>query len=168
MIILGVLAGGSITSRYILLWYWATFIVIGAQGVWTWGLSLLLNWGAHTMGAPIFPLVAFWWHWQLFIQFDSSPPHQPVLLVYSTMLGRYCIWPGRALYLVWISPWPVAIGWHLLSSVAILAAGVGVVVAPWHGHYAQLFPAPWKNCSTVVGDFGDCCVGCFKSSVSHH
>ena len=99
IIFLWVPAGGSITSRYIFLWhqingglwrilYWPTFIIIGAQGFWTWGLSLLLNWGAHTMGAPIFTLVAFWWHWQLFIQYDSSPLHQPVLLVFGTIWGR--------------------------------------------------------------------------------
>ena len=35
--------------------------------------------------------------------------------------------------------------------VAILAAGLGVVVTPWHGHHAQYVSAPWKDCSTVVG-----------------
>ena len=28
-----------------------------------------------------------------------------------------------------------------MPSVAILAAGLGVVVAPWHGHHAQHIPA---------------------------
>ena len=33
------------------------------------------------MGAPIFTLVAFGGTWHLFIWYDSSPSHQPVLLV---------------------------------------------------------------------------------------
>ena len=43
-------------------------------------------------------------------------------------------------HLVWISLWLVAIGCHLVLSVAILTAGVGKVVAPWHGHNAQHIP----------------------------
>ena len=45
-------------------------------------------------------------------------------------------------------------GCHMLTSgvsVAILAAGFGVVVAPWYGHHTQHISAPWKDCSTVVG-----------------
>ena len=38
-----------------------------------------------------------------------------------------------------------------MPSVAILAAGLGVVVALWQEHHTQHIPAPWKECSTVVG-----------------
>ena len=38
---------------------WATFIMIGAQGFWAWGLSLSLKWGTCTMDAPILTPVAF-------------------------------------------------------------------------------------------------------------
>ena len=49
-----------------------------------------------------------------------------------------------------------------MPSVAPLAAGLGVVVALWHGHHAQHIPGPCKDCSTVVGSSGDCwVVGCF-------
>ena len=61
-------------------------------------------------------------------------------------------------HFVWISLWLVAI--------AILVAGVGMVVAPWHGNYAKHIPASWKDCSTVVGDPGDCLEGCVIPSVS--
>ena len=40
------------------------------------------------MGAPIFTLVAFGGTWHPFLQFDFSPPHQPVLLVFCTIWGR--------------------------------------------------------------------------------
>ena len=71
-------------------------------------------------------------------------------------------------YLVWISLWLVAIDWFWVPSVAMLAAGVGVVVAPWHRNYAQHIPVSWEDCFTVVGGSGDCWDGCFKTSVSHH
>ena len=65
-------------------------------------------------------------------------------------------------HLVWI-------GWHLVLSVAIPAAGIGVVVAPWHGHHAQHVPAFWEDCSTVtVGGSGKCWEGCFIPSVYHY
>ena len=38
-----------------------------------------------------------------------------------------------------------------MPSVAILAAGLGVVVAPWHGHHVLHISTPWKDCSPVVG-----------------
>ena len=39
------------------------------------------------MGAPIFTHIAFGGIWHLFIQYDSSPPHQPVLLEYLVPSG---------------------------------------------------------------------------------
>ena len=145
-------AGGSITSRCILLchqingglWrilYKATFIIIGAQGVLNLGLSLSPKWGAHTMGAPIFTC-CLQWHWQLFIQYDSSPQHQPVSSLFGINLGwiLHMIWEGS--HLMWVSLWHVETCWHWVPSVAILVAGLGVVVVPWHGHHAQLIPAP--------------------------
>ena len=53
-------------------------LLLVCKGFWTWGLSFLLIWGACTMGAPIFTLVTFGGTWHLFIQYDSSPCHQPV------------------------------------------------------------------------------------------
>ena len=43
-----------------------------------------------------------------------------------------------------------------MPSVAILAAGVGVVVAPWYGHNVQHISASLEDCSTFVGCSGDC------------
>ena len=40
------------------------------------------------MGAPISTLVAFGGTWHPFIQYDFSPSHQPVLLVFCTIWGR--------------------------------------------------------------------------------
>ena len=40
------------------------------------------------MGAPIFALVTFCGTWHPFIQYDFTPPHQPVLLVFCTIWGR--------------------------------------------------------------------------------
>ena len=120
------------------------------KGYWTWGLSLSLNWGAHTMDAPIFTLVAFWWHWQ----FSSGM----TLLHHINLCCWYLVPSGvdphmtwERSHLVWISLWLVAIGWHLVLYVAILAAGLGVVVTPWHGNHALHISATWKDCSPVVG-----------------
>ena len=41
------------------------------------------------MGEPIFTLVTFDGTWHPFIQYDSSPPHLPMLLVFWYPLGRY-------------------------------------------------------------------------------
>ena len=59
----------------------------------------------------------------------------------------HMIWEGS--HLVWISLW-LAIHWHMMPSAAILSAGLGVVVAPWHRHYPAYF-YPWKDCSPAVG-----------------
>ena len=39
----------------------------------------------------------------------------------------------------------------MMPSVAILSAGLRVVVAPWHGHHVPHISTPWKDCSPVVG-----------------
>ena len=54
-------------------------------------------------------------------------------------------------HLVWISLLLVAIGWYWVPSVAILSAGVRVVVAPWHGHHAQHIPPSEEDCFIVAG-----------------
>ena len=38
-----------------------------------------------------------------------------------------------------------------MPSVAILSAGLVVVVAPWHGHHVLHISTPCKDCSPVVG-----------------
>ena len=55
-----------------------------------------------------------------------------------------------------------------MPSVAILAAGVGVVVAPWHGNHVLHISTPWKDCSPVVGVLVTAWWVAFRSSASHH
>ena len=38
-----------------------------------------------------------------------------------------------------------------MPSVPILAAGVEMVVDPWHGHHVLHISTPWKDCCPVVG-----------------
>ena len=61
------------------------------------------------MDAPNFTLVARGGTWHPFIQYDFSPSHQPVLLVFvPSGVDPHMIWEGS--HLVWISLWLVAIG----------------------------------------------------------
>ena len=38
-----------------------------------------------------------------------------------------------------------------MPSVAILSAGLGVMVAPWHWLHVLHISTPWEDCSPVVG-----------------
>ena len=126
-------------------------LLLVLKGFWTYGLSLSLNWGAHTMGAPIFILVAFGGTWHFFLS-SMTFLHPINLCCWCFVLSEvdpHMIWEGS--HLVWISLWLVAIGWHMMPSVAILSAGLGVVVAPWHGHHVLHISTPCKDYSPVVG-----------------
>ena len=67
--------------------------------------------------------------------------HQPILLVFGTILGGHHIRPGSIL-----TGCGYHCGWLPMAGVggpsgAIPAAGLGTVVTPWHGHHAQHIPA---------------------------
>ena len=106
---------------------WAIFIIISAQGVWTWGQSHLLDWGDCTsMGAPklkLLPLVALATFHQVSLFATTSPCFAGI--------WHYLGWiPHMTLvcsHQVWISLLLAVIGWHWVPSVAILAGRVGVV-----------------------------------------
>ena len=137
------------------------------KGFWTWGLSLSLNWGAHTMGAPIFTLVAFGGTWHPFIQYDFSPSHQPVLLVLCT------IW-GRSTYDLGGFPPGVDIsvaGCHRLMfdafcSHTVCWVGSGGSTLAWESCPAYFHPL--EGLLPCCRGSSNCLVGCFKSSASHH
>ena len=125
-------------------------LLLVLKGFWTWGLSLSLNLGAHTMGAPIFILLPFGGTWHPFLQYDFTPPHQPMLLVFCTIWGRSTYDLGGLPPGVDIS----VAGCHkltLMPSVPILSARLVVVVAPWQGHHVLHLSTPCKDCSPVVG-----------------
>ena len=178
MIVLWHPAGGSITSRFILLWhqinggvwrilYWDTFIIIGAQGFLDLGTITSLNWGAHTMGVPIFTLVAFGGTWHPSIQYQFSPPHQPVLLVFCTIWGR-CTYDLGGL------PTGVDIsmaGCHRLMFGAFCThtgcwSRNGGRSMAWASCPAYFYPL--KGLVPCCRGSCNCLVGCFQSSASHH
>ena len=100
------------------------------SGVWTLGLSLALR--CLHYGCTYIHTCCLWWHWQLFIWYNSLLQHQPVLPVVWHHQGWIPYRPWECSHLVWISLWLVAIGWFGELSVATLATGVGAVVISWH------------------------------------
>ena len=119
------------------------------------------------MGAPIFTLVAFGGTWHLFIQYDSSPPHQPVLLVYCTIWGisTYDLGglpPGMDISVAHC---------HRLTSGAFCShtgywVGSGGSSLAWASCSAYF--CPLEALLPCCRGSGDCLVSCFKSSVYHH
>ena len=119
MIVLWVQVDGSFTFRYILLWhqingglwrtlYWMTFIIIGAHRVFDVGTIPFTYWGASTVAAPIFALVAF--------------------VVTGNFLSSTTLLLDIKLFHQYLAPSGVDTTYDL----GVLSPGVGITVAGWH------------------------------------
>ena len=117
-------------------------LLLVLKGFWTWGLSLPFECSSLLIRRSLMiTLVAFSGIGNCSSGITLLHNINLCSLVFGTILRWIPLMTWECSYLVWISLWLVAIGCHWVPSVAILAAGVGVVKAPWHGHHAQYISA---------------------------
>ena len=130
-------------------------LLLMLKGFWTWGLSLPFERSSLLIRRSLMI------HWMPLVALATFPL-VPLFSTASTCftgiwhhlgLKPHMIW--ECSHLLWISPQLVVIGGCWVPSVAILAAGVEVVVAPWHGHHAQHISASLEDCSNAVYVSGD-------------
>ena len=117
------------------------------------------------MGAPIFTLVAFGGTWHPFIQYDFSPPHQPLLLVFCTIWGRSTYDLGGL-----PSGVDISVACHTLTYDAFCSHTV-CWVGSGGSSLAQALSCiflPLEGLLPCCRGSGNCLVGCFKSSASNH
>ena len=141
-------------------------LLLVLKGFWTWGLSLSLNWGAH-IGCTYIHTCCLWWYLASFIQSGSSPPNQPVLLVFCTIWGRSTYDLGGLPLGVDIS----VAGCHRLTSCAFSShtgcwVGSGDSSLAWVSCPAYFYSL--EGLLPCCRGSGNCLVGCFKSFASHH
>ena len=117
---------------------------------WTWELLLSLKWGACTMGAPIFTLVAFG---------DMGNFSSGMTLCCNSNLFCWYLAPSGVditydLGLFSSGVDTTVTGCHRLTLGACCShtsCWVGVMVASWHGHYASIFLSPEKTVLMLYG-----------------